>query len=86
MMDPLTTVYMGILESELNICSAQETLSHGPSEAAQQKLACSSSKLARLTVLREQMRALDTEYASQPGMALGKKAQLLLQEMRINCN
>ena len=86
MMDPLTTVYIGILESELNICEAQEALNRGSSESAQQRLACSSSRLARLTVLQQQMRALDTQYASQPGMALGKKAQLLLEEMRNSCN
>ncbi|WP_462253281.1 hypothetical protein [Ferruginibacter sp.] len=86
MMDPLTSVYVGILEAELNICEAQEALNRGASESAQQKLACNSSRLARLTVLQQQMRALDTEYASQPGMALGKKAQLLLAEMRISCN
>ncbi len=86
MMDPLTSVYVGILEAELNICEAQEALNRGTSQSAEQKLACSSSRLARLTVLQQQMRALDTEYASQPGMALGKKSQLLLIEMRNNCN
>ncbi len=61
-------------------------VNRGSSESAQQRLACSSSRLARLTVLQQQMRALDTQYASQPGMALGKKAQLLLEEMRNSCN
>jgi hypothetical protein len=86
MMDPLTTVKSGILEAQLSICNANEAISHGASESAQQKLACSSGQLGRLRSLQTQMEALDRQYDTQPGMAFAKKSQLLLAEMRNSCN
>jgi hypothetical protein len=86
MMDPLITVKFGILEAGLNICEANEALSRGSSESAQRKLVCSSDRLGRLRALQPQMEALDRQYDTQPGMAMAKKSQLLLAEMRNNCN
>jgi hypothetical protein len=85
MMDPLTMVQASILEMKLSICQSNETLRRGASESAQARLACRTSKLARLTALEQQMRALDRQYATDLNTALGKKSQLMLEEMKNSC-
>jgi len=85
MMDPLTTVEVGILDAELSMCNAQEILNHGPSASATQKLSCATITRSNMVALKAQMIAVDTQYATQPGMAMSKKSQLLLQALRNNC-
>jgi hypothetical protein len=86
MMDPLATVNKSILEVQLDICKATELLRQGSSVSAQRDLACGTARLARLTAIRPQMMALDTQYANQPGRAFAEKSRLLLEEMRLGCN
>jgi transposase len=56
------------------------------SQRAAERINCLGQQLAALQQLETQMRALDQQYASEPGRAHAEKSTLYLRNMPRGCN
>lgn len=89
MMDPLVSVQQGILSAKVGICGAQHHMQHTTESGRQEdaaKIDCLNQQIAALQSLEAQMRALDQQYASEPGKAYAEKSRLYLRNMPRGCN
>ncbi|NML21496.1 hypothetical protein HHL16_11460 [Pseudoflavitalea sp. G-6-1-2] len=82
MMDPLTMVQEGILTTKLSICRAE----HSTSSRKAEKINCLNNQLGVLMDLETRMRALDTQYANDPGKAYAEKSKLYMQRRPGGCS
>lgn len=82
MMDPLTTVQEGILSTKLSICRAMGSTG----SRREEKLGCLNNQLSVLMDLEVRMKALDVQYASEPGRAYAEKSKLYLQKKPMKCS
>jgi hypothetical protein len=81
MMDPLTTVQESILSTRLSICNTQQS----NSSTREEKLNCLFNQLNILKELEVQMKALDLQYANEPGRAFAEKSKLFMQKKPVGC-
>lgn len=87
MMDPLTMVRSGILTTKLSICNAEVNIrKHPTSNTAQERLACHTTQLGKLTAAEVQMMANVTRFADHPGKAKAENSRIYLDLMRTACN
>ena len=89
MMDPLMSVQEGILNTRLSICKTQKSMERsgsGGSQRAAERIGCLGQQLSALQQLETQMRALDQQYASEPGRAYAEKSTLYVRNMPRGCN
>lgn len=84
MMDPLDNVRMGILNTNLGICSARADMAKNPTHARedQNRIACLNQQLALLQEAESKMMAYDNQYRSNPAVANAQKSKIYLDVMR----
>ncbi|MFT3827090.1 MAG: hypothetical protein QM731_24405 [Chitinophagaceae bacterium] len=80
-MDPLTMVQENILSTQVSICQASKRAERGGSGASASiaKVNCLTNQLSVLQQLEIRMKALDVQYASEPGRAFAEKSRLYMQ-------
>lgn len=78
MMDPIDMAEVMVYEIDVKACQTQDRInrSSGDQSKNQQKLSCLNSQKGRVQAAIQQMRALDTQYANEPGKAHVEKMKL----------
>ncbi|MGQ0739182.1 MAG: hypothetical protein ACT4OJ_09005 [Bacteroidota bacterium] len=89
MIDHIAVVQQSILENEVKICEAELRASQTSNETSrqkyQQRISCLHTQNGQLQNLETQLKALDTQYASEPGKAFAEKAKLFMRNLPRGC-
>jgi hypothetical protein len=89
MMNPVSTVQMGILQAKIGICGSQEDMTRNPdhSASAQEKINCLTQQISILQRAESDMHAAETRYAANMAQALAEKSRIYMTAMRTaGCN
>ncbi|MEI2738542.1 MAG: hypothetical protein V9F01_07140 [Chitinophagaceae bacterium] len=89
MLDHAAITKQMMLENEVKICQAERRVEQTSSETSrqryQQRISCLRSQNGQLQNLEVQLKALDVQYASEPGKAFAEKSKLFMQQMPRAC-
>ncbi len=90
MIDHAAVTKQMILENEVKICEAERRAEQTSNEASRQKyqlrISCLYSQNGQLQNLEIQLKALDIQYATEPGKAFAEKAKLFMRNLPRSCN
>ncbi len=90
MIDHAAITKQTILENEVKICQAEQRAAQSSNEASrlkyQQRISCLQSQNGQLQNLEIQLKALDIQYATEPGKAFAEKAKLFMRNLPRACN
>ncbi|MBK7680588.1 MAG: hypothetical protein IPJ29_14535 [Chitinophagaceae bacterium] len=90
MLDHVAITKQTILENEVKICQAERRAERASSETSrqryQQRISCLQSQNGQLQNLEVQLKALDIQYASEPGKAFAEKSKKFMQGLPRGCN
>lgn len=89
MIDHAAAAKQMILENEVKICQAERRAEQSNNETSrqkyQQRISCLRSQNGQLQNLEVQLKALDIQYATEPGKAFAEKAKLFMRQMPRSC-
>lgn len=89
MLDHVAITKQTILENEVKICEAQRKAEQSRSETSRQKyqlrISCLQSQNGQLQNLEAQLKALDIQYAAEPGRAFAEKSKKFMQGLPRGC-
>lgn len=90
MMDHAAMTKQMILDNEVKICQAERRLSQTSNQSSrdryQQRISCLGSQNSQLRSLEAQLKALDIQYASEPGKAFAEKSKKFMQGLPRTCD
>ncbi len=90
MIDHTAVTQQMILENEVKICQAEQRSAQTSNESGrlkyQQRISCLRSQNGQLQNLEVQLKSLDIQYASEPGMAFAEKSKKFMQGLPRGCN
>ncbi|MEQ1678583.1 MAG: hypothetical protein ABL876_17940, partial [Chitinophagaceae bacterium] len=90
MMDYIAVTQQMVLENKVKICEAEQREAQTSNEASRQKyqlrISCLHSQDGQLQNLEVQLKALDIQYATEPGKAFAEKAKLFMRNLPRSCN
>ena len=90
MIDHVAVTQQTILENQVKICQAERRAEQSSSETSrqkyQQRISCMQSQNGQLQNFEAQLKALDIQYASEPGRAFAEKSKLFMRNLPRGCN
>lgn len=79
-----------MLVNEVKICESERRSEQTSNETSrlkyQQRISCMRSQNGQLQNLEVQLKALDIQYASEPGKAFSEKPKLFMRNLPRACN
>lgn len=90
MIDHAAVTKQMLLENDVKVCEAERRAEQSSNEASrqkyQQRISCLRSQNGQLQNLEVQLKALDIQYATEPGKAFAEKAKLFMRSLPRSCN
>lgn len=90
MIDHAAVTKQMILENDVKVCQAERRSEQTSNETSrqkyQQRISCLRSQNGQLQNLEIQLKAMDIQYATEPGKAFAEKAKLFMRNIPRPCN